>query len=643
VHYRPDIDGLRAISVVLVILFHFGIATIPGGFVGVDVFFVISGYLITKLLLENAPSGSRAIIWFYDRRVRRIMPVMLVVIGATLVAGQVILPPPDLAALRESAFYSITSLANFYFLSNTGYFDSAAERLPLLHIWSLAVEEQFYIVWPLLLFFLIKISGGRRSVILMIVGAVVLVSFAASVKVVASDAKAAFFLPYTRAWELGLGAMLSLIPAASMKSAWVGETLPTLGLALICFSALTLTVGDPFPGMNALAPCLGAALVVLPMSGQTRIAAALGCAPLRLLGKISYSLYLWHWPLLVFFRFWSGADFPTMNEGVFLIVISTALAWLTWKYVETPARQWKPELMLKSGFVATFAFVTAAGTTVWAVDAIKTRNWTLAQLIVREQVNRARTVNPADIAFFGDSSCLMGIHPPTLRAALGSKSVESFCMFGSAGAIADAKIIELLARRGSLPRVAIVVIHPLQFQRLSLNTEWAPFIDATANAANSDWTPAIRIKGNFARRYYRAIDLVTELRNSGSLVDPSRGPNTQTKVSYLLPQSFEGLMAPLTRALTLFERRDVYLILSPIPEGAGSGDSDDAAKHVASILGIPDGNFLPTSKDMPIDRFATVAHLNEMGRSEFSRELAQIIQKRILMTRSEVFAHPKLD
>jgi peptidoglycan/LPS O-acetylase OafA/YrhL len=637
VYYRPDIDGLRAISVVLVILFHFGITTIPGGFVGVDVFFVISGYLITNLLLENAPSGSRAIIWFYDRRVRRIMPAILVVIGVSLIAGQVILPPPDLAALRESAFYSITSLANFYFLSNTGYFDSAAERLPLLHIWSLAVEEQFYIVWPLLLFCLIKISSGRKSVILMIIGAGVLASFVVSIKVVASDSKSAFFLPHTRAWELGLGAMLSLIPAVSIRSAWVRETLPVLGLSLIFFSAMTLTASDPFPGLNALAPCLGAALVVLPVGNQTQIGSVLGYAPLQLLGKISYSLYLWHWPVLVFFRFRSGDDFPTMIEAVFLIVVSTALAWLTWKYVETPLRQWKPKLMLKSGIVATFAFVTATGTTVWAIDAIKTRNWTAEKLIVREQFNRARTVNSVDIAFFGDSSCLTGIHPPTLRAALGGKSVESFCMFGSVGAIADAKIIELLAQRGSLPRAAVVVVHPFQFRRLSILPEWASFIYATASAANSDWTPAIRVKGDFAPRYHRATDLVEEIRNSGSLVDPSHGPNTKTKVSYLVPQSFEGLMAPLTRAITLFEPRDVYLIFPPIPEGSGSGDSDEAAKRVAGILGIPEGNFLPTSKYMPVDRFATFTHLNEMGRSEFSQELAQIIQKRILVTRSEVF------
>ncbi|AGB45215.1 putative acyltransferase [Mesorhizobium australicum WSM2073] len=332
--YRPDIDGLRAIAVIAVILFHFSVPGLPGGFVGVDIFFVISGYLITRLLVGQGHGLSlRA---FYAGRMRRILPPMLVTICFSLVAGWFLLLPGDYAGLGHSAAYSTVGLGNYYFLWNTGYFDRESTLLPLLHLWSLGVEEQFYLVWPVLLLVANRLARGTPLPIISLICVVALISLSISLHLVAIDPKQAFYVPFSRAWELALGGLL--VFAAPIRGRGASELCALAGICLIAASAIWLSPSQPFPGLNALAPVIGAVLLIWPRS-QSMISALLASAPLRTTGKISYSLYLWHWPMLVFFRHYAGNAMPSAAEASILVAAAWLAAYLSWRLVEQPLRR----------------------------------------------------------------------------------------------------------------------------------------------------------------------------------------------------------------------------------------------------------------------------------------------------------------
>lgn len=330
--YRPDVDGLRAISILLVLFFHAGTSAFGGGFVGVDVFFVISGYLITSIIYREIAKGSFSFLWFYERRARRILPALITVVLATAGAGYFLLYPGVYSRVGDSALATLVAASNFYFLTNTGYFDAPAQSMPLLHTWSLGVEEQFYLAWPLLMLVASRFCRNSRPAWIALLSLVAIASFAAALHEVARDPKAAFYLPYTRAWELAIGGLLCFAPP--IRSRWA-EALPPLGLAAIMWSAVALSAQEPFPGINALAPVIGAALVIYPQ--QTSLGLVLGrLAPL---GRISYSLYLWHWPLIVLWRTYNNDAPLTLTEATLLIVASMGLSFLSWRYIEQPARR----------------------------------------------------------------------------------------------------------------------------------------------------------------------------------------------------------------------------------------------------------------------------------------------------------------
>ena len=347
--YRPDIDGLRAIAVIVVILFHFDVPGFSGGFIGVDIFFVISGYLITRNLV--AAGSSLSLAEFYGRRMRRILPAMLVMMGLSLLAGWFLLLPGDYASLGRSAAFSAAGLGNYYFLWNTGYFDREATLLPLLHLWSLGVEEQFYLVWPALLMTANWLARGSRPFAVAVICLVALISFSIALHLVAVDPKQAFYLPFSRAWELAAGGLLVFAPAIRRQITL--EAFGLAGLFLIAFSIIRLSSSDPFPGLNALAPVAGAVLLIWPRSPSI-ISGVLSCGPLRFTGKISYSLYLWHWPILVFFRHYAGGAMPTVAETAALVAISWLAAYLSWRFVEEPARHLRlvPIRAIAAGAVA---------------------------------------------------------------------------------------------------------------------------------------------------------------------------------------------------------------------------------------------------------------------------------------------------
>lgn len=339
-HYRPDIDGLRTVAVVPVVLFHLGVSGVGGGFVGVDVFFVISGYLITRVLLDdlqNGPPTFRAYLFnFYERRVRRIFPALFAMIAITTLAFSAAMMPRDFARLGRSVIAAVLSQSNVLFYLESSYFDTLSEFKPLLHTWSLAVEDQFYIAFPLLLYIAYRQSRRRLLATLAIVA---LASFAWSAFAVYSAPSATFYLPGTRAWELLLGSLLAAGAVPAIRRNGAREAVALAGAALIAWGVFALSKADPFPGLNALPPCLGAALIIWSgAGGSTIVGRLLSMAPMRGIGLISYSLYLWHWPVLVFVRYVSLGE-PSSADMLLAAAASVALAYLSWHFVERPFRR----------------------------------------------------------------------------------------------------------------------------------------------------------------------------------------------------------------------------------------------------------------------------------------------------------------
>lgn len=369
VDYRPDIDGLRAIAVLSVLIFHYGASWMPGGFVGVDVFFVISGYLITKGLAQDITRNGYLLgpllLRFYNKRIRRIAPALITVLAATLAAGWFLLMPGDYVTLGQSAAYSAFGLGNFYFYKSTGYFDRAAELQPLLHMWSLGVEEQFYLVWPILLLGVMWWTAGRRNLTLAIILMIVTASFVLALYTVTVNPKAAFFLPLPRIWELGIGAAVAFVPKINSK--WAANLMGAAGLALIGSAVLLVEGGEASPGWPMVPAVVGSALLVWPRIANLP-SQLLSIAPMRFVGLISYSLYLWHWPVLVLFRFYINGDMPTPIEAAALTAISVVLATLSWRYVERPARtiEFPPLAAIGTG-IGSAAMIAAVS--LWVVHA----------------------------------------------------------------------------------------------------------------------------------------------------------------------------------------------------------------------------------------------------------------------------------
>jgi len=336
-NYRSDIDGLRAVAVLSVVLYHFGFPALTGGFVGVDIFFVISGYLITAIVQRELAEGTFTLGGFYRRRVRRILPALLAVVGASVVAGFFLLMPGDYTGLGWQAALSVTGMSNVYFKLRTGYFDQAAEMLPLLHTWSLAIEEQFYLVWPLWLAGASWLAGRRPKITGLAVAGAAAVSFIVAIWWVGTAPVQAFYSPFSRAWELALGALIVFLPI--LRGRLTSELATLTGALLIGWTVFTLTSSDPFPGLGALAPCLGAALLIWPRERLTLVGRVLSLRPMVLIGLISYSLYLWHWPILVFYRHYNNGLMPNSWTAAVLIAATFAMSLLSWRFIERPFRR----------------------------------------------------------------------------------------------------------------------------------------------------------------------------------------------------------------------------------------------------------------------------------------------------------------
>jgi peptidoglycan/LPS O-acetylase OafA/YrhL len=333
--YRPDIDGMRALAVGLVVLHHVGFHRVSGGYIGVDVFFVISGYLITSIIFPKIAERRFSYLDFFGRRVKRLSPVLSLVIAVTLAAGLVLLLPSDLEKLASSAVWVSLFAGNFFFWRNYGgYFADDAQSAPLLHTWSLAVEEQYYLLWPLSLVIALRLFGARNTVILICLAVPPLIYL--SELGTRLTIGAAYYLLPTRFFELLVGSVAALLhlPERLALHRHVATLLGSAGLAAIVYAGITLTPASAFPGYNALWPVLGTLLVIVSTPGLAN--RALTAAPIVYLGKLSYSLYLWHWPIIACMHY-TGLEF-SLTARLLAMGGALLLSMASYHLVENPLR-----------------------------------------------------------------------------------------------------------------------------------------------------------------------------------------------------------------------------------------------------------------------------------------------------------------
>jgi len=448
--YRRDIDGLRAVAVLSVVAYHAGFQGVSGGFVGVDVFFVISGYLIISLLFKELQTkGTVSLAEFYARRVRRLLPALATVVAATLVLGMLFMFPLELPRLGKSAIALLLAVSNFHFMKYSGgYFDPSTDVMPLLHTWSLSVEEQYYLSWPPLLMLLgwwakrsRTLSVERLSWITL--GAIFLFSYAACYGYTFYDPSAAFYLMPLRAWEFALGGLVGLAQQRFPLTPRLGGVMAALGLAAIGATVALADDGTRFPGLAALPPTLGTALVIYGLSFAGRKSAAmrlLSARPMVEIGLLSYSWYLWHWSLLALTRtYYLGMRDLARDTAVVLVAL--LLAWLTYWLIENPIRYRKPWLFRKTretlltGAVLSFLVMLLAHTTIeWGREAngqLNEKLWTRAEnnpfglgkckeaeggksLAPRDECTLGKSNAPVSLLLWGDSHGYQFTYAPML-------------------------------------------------------------------------------------------------------------------------------------------------------------------------------------------------------------------------------------
>jgi peptidoglycan/LPS O-acetylase OafA/YrhL len=447
--FRPDVEGLRAIAVALVVLYHANVPGLTGGYVGVDVFFVISGFVITGLLLrERSATGRTSVLNFYARRCRRILPAATLVILATVVAAYVAIGVIIGTTTADDGRWAAVFLANFHFAAvGTSYLTANRPPSPLQNFWSLAVEEQFYFVYPTLFLVIARTKAVRislRTRLAVVLGLVIVGSYWLSVTQTSSNPTSAYFSPFTRAWELALGALVAV------STTWLKDDLPArtaalftwCGLAAIAISAFVFDSQTAYPGSLVAIPVVGAALVIaggapVPTGGAELL---LGRSPFRWLGRLSYSLYLWHWPILVIAAERVGKNVLPLGDNVVLLVIAVLVSMATYRLVENPIRHWRLPATTSVVFGVSLALATVLFLSLLigyqdssATGPPKVVPAADASSVIREVAAAPRiTTVPASVraAQFGNSYREGGLYEPIFCQANFPQASEQICPLG---------------------------------------------------------------------------------------------------------------------------------------------------------------------------------------------------------------------
>lgn len=464
--YRPEIDGLRAVAVLPVVLFHSGLSWFPGGYVGVDIFFVISGFLITSIILAQMLAGRFSLLDFYERRARRILPALFVVMLVCLPLAWKMLDPEDFKYFSKSLVAVPAFSSNLLFWLETGYFDPSAELKPLLHTWTLAVEEQYYLFFPLFLMLGWRLGLGWLVAILTIVA---LLSLAVSEIGTRNDSASTFYLLHARAWELLVGSFIAFYfvhrPQSTLNHRGLNQAASLAGIGLIAYAVLSFDSSTAFPGLNALVPTLGAALIILFANGETWVGRVLSCRPLVLIGMISYSAYLWHQPLFAFARHNSLVQ-PALPVMLSLACLSLILAWLSWRFIEQPFRtkgtfNRRQIFGIGAGGSAVFVAVGLTGyfnngfTQRFNVDPVLFQEFADPQIRERCDRNAGGTGRDIDFCLFGlaDSNATPDV------AVFGDSHSEALLATFDAAAREQNETLVHIGLGGCLPLLGVDVAH----------------------------------------------------------------------------------------------------------------------------------------------------------------------------------------
>ena len=432
--YRNDIDGLRAIAVLSVVFFHSGIDLFSGGYVGVDIFFVISGFLITSIIYREIENNSFSIARFYERRIRRIFPALFAVIVFCLFFCLVFYAPDDLRRVAKTIRYTVIFFSNYLFARKTGYFDTSAEFEPLLHTWSLAVEEQYYIVFPAILFLISKHLKNRLVLCLVVIFSVSLLTGIFDVN---TDPHKAFFVTEGRVWELLIGSFLALNIFPSVKNNIVNNVYSIVGLIFILSSIFFFDKETLFPGLSALLPTLGAAFIIysgMEGSGDLIVNKLLSSKVMVFVGVISYSLYMWHWPLIVFSKHLVIRPL-FVYETVLLLCLMGIISYFSWKYIEQPFRsnsKFKNQKKLFKVTIGVMATVFLLCLVIKATDGVAVRD---ANHVDTEWEKWGDCANESENNTVGGQGCELG----------GQAQLPSFLLWGDSHARAIAPGVSLSA------------------------------------------------------------------------------------------------------------------------------------------------------------------------------------------------------
>jgi peptidoglycan/LPS O-acetylase OafA/YrhL len=390
-HYRPEIDGLRALAVLPVLFFHATVPGFSGGFVGVDIFYVISGYLITSIIKKEVVLGAFSYVSFYERRIRRIFPALFGVVFFCLLAGGVLLAPKDFAAFGKSLIAMTFFVSNIFFKREGdvgGYFGVTSDSQVLLHTWSLSVEEQFYLLFPTALVLLARWAKGRTSECLWLA---VAVSFVINIWATQHQPRSAFYILIPRAWELLLGSLLAMKAVPPLKRRVSREIAGLTGLGLIVWAVSVFSRDTTFPGFSALFPCLGAWLIIYAgEDGPSSVRTLLSLRPLVFVGVISYSLYLWHWPIVVFSKYLSAGDLSAV-EIVIVVIVSLVMAFISFEFIESPFRGRDSPITRRQIFsfgLAATALSAALGFAVYSSQGFPGRFDDLTRQLIARNIDR---------------------------------------------------------------------------------------------------------------------------------------------------------------------------------------------------------------------------------------------------------------